>query len=266
MQSDDNPSKKRNDGAKKSKTELIAFINGHTILADNWYDETKKFFSQHPDVDIVGGPQLTSKDDSLFERASGYALSSVLGSANVGGRYKPRGLNLNADETHLTSANLICKRELFKKVKFDESIYPGEDPKFISDAKNAGLKIAYSPEIVVYNKRRKDLKGLFKQIFNYGKVRTQKESLKETLKKPFFIVPSLFVIYMAFLPFLSFVHFLFLAPLFLYIFLCIVFGLYESLKNRELRSIFMVASIFVTIHISYGLGMLYGLVKNRIVK
>src|SRR3989344_7688472 len=63
-----NPSENRNRGIKKAKTELVAFLNAHSILTDNWIDEVKKFFKDHPEIDIVGGPQLTLKDDPLFER------------------------------------------------------------------------------------------------------------------------------------------------------------------------------------------------------
>ena len=149
-----NPSENRNMGVKKSKTNFVAFINGHTSLSDNWAEKVEKFFLEHPEIDIVGGPQLTPRDSGLFERASGYAFESAFGAAGVNARYKPSKLNLNADETMITSANLICKKEVFKKVQFDESIYPGEDPKFISDARKAGLKVAYSPDdgkyLVIY--------------------------------------------------------------------------------------------------------------------
>jgi len=78
-----NPSSNRNRGWKKAKTPLIGFINAHTILTNSWAKEVKKFFSKYPKVDIVGGPQLTQKNENFFARASGYALSSIFGTANL---------------------------------------------------------------------------------------------------------------------------------------------------------------------------------------
>ena len=50
-------------------------------------------------------------------------------------------LNLNADEKSITSANLICKKEVFKKIEFNSKLYPGEDPRFIEDAKAINKEI-----------------------------------------------------------------------------------------------------------------------------
>ncbi len=258
-----NTSRNRNLGVKKAKTPLVAFINGHTVLPDNWADEVAKFFLNYKDIDIVGGPQLNHEKDPLFAKISGYAMSSIFGTADVSTRYKPKVLNLNADERSLTSANLICKRKVFRKVKFDESIYPGEDPKFIADARKAGFKVAYSPHIISYNKRRPNFSALSRQVFNYGRVRPQKESFVETLKKPFFLVPSLFLIYLLILPTLFVINSLFILPLLLYILLSLSFSLYEGIKNKSLTAIFMLPLIFLVIHLSYGVGFIYGLLLKK---
>lgn len=258
----ENPSKNRNRGIKKAKTELVAFLNAHSILTENWPKKVHEFFKAHPEIDIVGGPQLTSKNDSLFERASGHALSSIFGAAEVSARYKIKKLNLKANEKHLTSANLICRKKVFKKIKFDENLWPGEDPKFISDAINANFKVAYSPDIVIYHKRRPTIRALSKQIFNYGFTRTKKESLIETLKKPIFLIPSLFLMYLAFLPTLAFLHYLFIIPLLLYLILNIFFSILEAIKNTDLLAIFVIPLLFLIIHLSYGIGFLYGLLIN----
>ena len=263
-----NPSKNRNEGFKKAKTKFIAFINGHTILSQGWERQVEKFFSEHPELDIVGGPQLNYEKDTFFAKTSGYALSSIFGAAAARARYKPGKLNLNAGETEITSANLICKREVFDKVKFDENLYPGEDPKFISDAKKAGFKIAYSPDIIVYNKRRENLKELAKQIFNYGRMRPKIGNLKETLKNPFFIIPSLFSIYLAVILalflFSAKINWLFYAPLILYALISIFSSFFVSLKNNDMKSFFLLLLIYLTIHLSYGLGLIYGTIKNAL--
>lgn len=261
-----NPSANRNRGIKKAKTELIAFLNAHTIITENWVKEVEKFFKNNPEIDMVGGPQLTSKEEPLFVRASGYALSSIFGAGEASTRYKPKNINLNANEKHITSANLICKRRLLKKIKFDENIYPGEDPKFIDEAKKSGFKIAYSPNIYVYHKRRKNFKDLIKQIFSYGMTRPQKENLLETIKKPLFLIPSIFVIYLALLPTLALVHYILLFPILLYIISSLCFGLYESVKNKDPLALFLLLPLFFSIHISYGAGFIYGTIKNGIKK
>jgi len=262
VETGNNTSRNRNNGIKKAKTELVAFTNAHTVLKPDWLTQVEKFFKKHPEIDIVGGPQLNYSKEKFFARTSGYALSSLFGACIMSKRYSQGKLTLNADETIVTSANLICKKEVFKKVKFDENIYPGEDPKFISDAKSAGFKIAYTPEIVVYNLRRNSFSELFKQIFNYGRVRPKKESIFETIKRPYFLGPTLFLVYLLILPTLSIISRYFLAPGLIYLILNLVFSIYESTRNKEFKSAFVLPFIFLTIHLSYGLGFLVGLVEK----
>ena len=276
-----NPSRNRNKGIKKAKTEFIAFINGHTVLSNNWAKEVVKFFLNYPEIDIVGGPQLNYKEDNFFANTSGYALASIFGSAKISQRYGGKKLNLEADETQLTSANLICRKKVFKSVKFDENIYPGEDPKFISDSKKAGFKVAYSPKIVVYNRRRENILALIKQIFNYGIVRPKKESLLETAKRPFFLVPSIFLIYLAFLAAymlssqiitggginisgvdLKILNFWLLSPLLLYLILNLSFSLANAIKKKSAPAFFILPFIYLAIHISYGAGFLVSLANK----
>ncbi len=259
-----NPSENRNRGIKKIKTEFVGFMNGHTIAPNNWSFNVINFFLNNPEIDIVGGPQITSKDENNFGRICGYALSSPFGSGGVYKRYCGKKTIFNADESHLTSANLICRKKVFEKVRFDESIYPGEDPKFISDAKFTGFKIAYSPEIIVYNKRRENLISLAKQIFNYGKTRPKKEKFIVTLKKPYFVIPTLFFLYLLFLPTLAIFNKLFFIPVILYFMLMVIFTIIESIKNKDTLAIILLPFIFFIIHMSYGGGFLYGLLIKRL--
>lgn len=256
-----NPSRNRNIGIKKAKGDFVAFINAHTMLSKKWEEKIHLFFKKYPEIDIVGGPQLNHKSENFFAKSSGFALGSIFGSAVVSPRYKGTQLNLNADETQITSANLICKKKVFKKLRFDENIYPGEDPKLISDAKKSGFKVAYSPEIITYNKRRTGPLPLAKQIYGYGKTRPEKESFAETLRKPFFLVPSLFLIYIILLPLLFLINPLFILPLYLYIVLNLIFSIYESIINESYLSLLILPFLFLIIHISYGIGFLKGLSK-----
>jgi len=264
-----NPSDNRNRGAKESKGDIIAFLDDDAVIDENLLKNAEEFFEKYKDVDIVGGAQLTPKWQKGFAKISGYALSSKFGAWKMGNRYSQQKLNLDADETMLTSANLFCKREVMKKIQFDTKLFPGEDPKFIEDAKKIGFKVAYSPDLILYHKRRETIKDLIKQIASYGKTRTKKESFFETLKKPFFLIPSIFLIYIIFLLIIliikglfnvsvSFYDILLFFPLIFYIWIDLLFSLYESIKNRDIKAIFLLPLIFPIIHLSYGFGMIKG--------
>tara|TARA_Y100000034_G_scaffold19272_1_gene21685 strand:- start:6726 stop:7685 length:960 start_codon:yes stop_codon:yes gene_type:complete len=277
-----NPSDNRNKGATNAKGEIIGFLDDDAVVDEDLLKNVEEFFKEHQNIDIVGGPQLTPYDEIGFAKISGYALSSKFGAWNLSQRYSRKKLNLNADEGSITSANLFVKKNVIDKIKFDSNLFPGEDPKFIDDAKKYGFNVAYSPDLIIYHRRRPNIKSLIKQIFNYGKVRPAKESFISTLKKPFFLIPSVFFIYLIILLVLSIsnptitagvigignntnylsLNFLLFVPLFLYIFINLGFSAYDSIKNKAYRAIFILPFIYPIIHVSYGIGMIYGHLKK----
>jgi len=275
-----NPSENRNKGFDRAKGEYIIFLDDDAKINADYLKNVERFFEKHPYVDIVGGPQLTPEDDRGFAKISGYGLSSYFGAWKISQRYSCNEEDCDVDETFLTSANLISRGKVMDKVKFEPKLFPGEDPKFISDARKLGFKAAYSPEIIIYHRRRASVKGLAKQIFNYGKVRPLKESFFETLKMPFFLVPSLFLIYLVLLIGsvlinpqitgnvigikINEISFWWFAPLIFYLVLVLLFTIYDSAKNKNFRAIFLLPFIYPLIHLSYGAGMIYGYLKKYI--
>jgi len=280
-----NPSENRNKGAAKSNGEIIAFLDDDALVKKNYLQKAEEFFNKHPEIDIVGGPQLSPEDDGRFAKISGYGLMSKFGAWSVAHRYSLRDENLDADESMLTSANMLCRKSVMNKIKWDTKFFPGEDPKFIEDAKKAGLKIAYSPDIIVYHKRRPTVRLFMKQMFNYGKTRPFKESFFQTMKMPFFLVPSAFAAYLFLLLLLIGTNFaltgnvfssnillinnvplfskIYVIPLAVYIVLAFLFAVNDSVKNKHFNAVFFLPFIYFLIHISYGYGMIWGYVKKN---
>lgn len=277
-----NASNNRNKGAAKSKGEIVAFLDDDAVVDRNLLKNAADFFKEHKEIDIVGGPQLTPKDDGGFARISGYALSSKFGAWKMANRYEGKKLNLKADGDSLTSANLFCRKEVVQKVKFDPALFPGEDPKFIEDARKQGFTVAYSPHLIVHHRRRPSVKQFVKQIFNYGRVGPFKESFSETLKKPFFLGPSIFLIYLiVIIAFIianpsitgNIVGFSkqptvlgsLLWPLIIYLWLDLLFSIFETTKNAHTSALVPLFFIFPLLHLSYGAGRIYGYIKKLVI-
>ncbi len=275
-----NPSENRNKGVDEATGDIVVFLDDDAVAHEAILRLADKFFNEHPEIDIVGGPQLTPGDEKGFAKISGYALCSKFGGWSTSNRYGSKELNLDVDNTYLTTAIMFCKREVFDKVRFDETLFPGEDTKFIIDAKKEGMKAAYHPGLIVYHRRRPTIKAFVKQIFNYGKVVPSWQSPSEAMKKPFFLIPSVFLLYLAvmlggiiinsevakyffgiFSKDFSLASLLFV-PLLLYLALALIFSVYESLKNRDLRGIVFLPFIFLLMHLTYGAGVIYGYVKD----
>src|SRR3989344_66492 len=82
-----NASENRNNGVKKAKGEIIAFIDDDAAVDKNWLKNAEELFKKH-DADILGGPQLTPKDDKFFAKMFGGAIESFWCSYKMSNRYK----------------------------------------------------------------------------------------------------------------------------------------------------------------------------------
>ncbi|MEP6662779.1 MAG: glycosyltransferase family 2 protein [Verrucomicrobiota bacterium] len=251
-----NPSANRNRGAARATTSLVGFTNAHTILSNNWVERVEEVFKRYPEIDILGGPQLNYPGDSYFARVNGDALASSFCTGKMSVRYRPGPFNLNADETSLTSANLICRRSVFEKIRFDETIYPGEDPKFVTEARNAGFRLAYAPGVIVFNRRRQNFFALGKQVFNYGWARVRKESLAQLLKHPVFFAPTGIILYLLSLPSVLIFGCFWLFPLWVYLFFAVLAAGKRAVECRRWGYFITLPFLFLWIHISYGMGFL----------
>ncbi len=249
----------RNNGVKSSKGEIIIFLDDDALIEKNFLASIDSFFLRNSEIDILGGPQLTPETDGFFARSNGYVLSNPFAMPAVYKRYKKSIETLDADSSYITGALLICRRNIFKSLNFNRNIYPADDVNLINLAKEKGFKVAYSPDVFIYHRRRANLKALIKQIFDYAKSRTSLGIKKQTnFQLVLFSIPSLFVLYLLLLPTLLFFSKLFLLPLLAYILLALVFSIYEGIINKNMSSIIVLPFIFLTVHVSYGLGFLSG--------
>ncbi len=255
-----NPSKQRDMGIKKAKYEKLVFLDDDAYIESDFLSNIKNFFDKYPDYDIVGGVQLTPDSDSKFSKISGIALSSFFGAYRMKNRYIATKLNLDACEKDITSAICIIKKSVFNKISsFNPKYFPGEDPDLFIRAKEKNCKIAYDPNIKIYHKRRPSFLSFVEQIYFYGKVRPR---ISKNILSSVFIFPSLFLIYLVFLPALIFFHWLFLLPLLMYIILAILSSLYESIKAKDPLAFVLLPFLYLAMHLTYGIGYIYGLFER----
>src|SRR3989344_274064 len=258
-----NPSENRNNGIKKAKGKIIGFIDDDALLDKNILKNAERFFENNRDIDIIGGPQLTPKTDGWFARVSGYALESYFGTSKMSKRYKVGKLDLNADENSLTSANCFARRSVFKKIDgFNVKLYPGEDPEFFARAKKNGFRIAYVPNVVIYHRRRATLPKFMEQFFKYGYFRLKKEKFMGTNPGILFFLPSFFVLYMVLMPFFSMVNYIFLFPFLVYAVISLFASIFTAFKKLDFLALFALPFIFLMLHLSYGFGMIYYMIKD----
>jgi GT2 family glycosyltransferase len=253
------PSVKRNIGVKNAKGKIIAFIDDDAYPEREWINKALKYL-KFDQVGIVGGPNLTPKESSVLEKASGDIFSSFLGAGSFALRYsakKSRVVN------ELPSCNLFVKKELFNKVNgFDTSLLTAEDAKLCFGVKKLGKKVVYAPDLIVYHHRRKLFLPHLKQVFIYG--RDKAFLVKEDFSKDklFYFFPSLFVIGLLIGLILSFFSFYIKVTYLCVIFIYLILDLVSSLKVSLKRAYLVFIGTILT-HLSYGLGFIWGLLRKK---
>lgn len=258
------PADKRDMALQYAEGEMFAFIDDDAYPRADWLKNAVKYF-ERAEVGAVGGPAVTAPEDDIWQQASGKIYESFLCSGGYVYRYLPRQ-EREADD--LPSVNLIVRRNVFEKIGgYDSNYYPGEDTKLCLDIVESGMKIIYSPDVLVYHHRRKVFRQHLKQATNYAKHRGYfAKALPKTSCKPAYFIPSLFVIGLVAGPILScfvpILWYFYFAVIMLYLILLIC-----SIRKAGSVSVWLLtfSGIIVT-HIGYGVMFIRGLCSKELLR
>ena len=186
--------KKRNIGSGIAKGELIAFTDDDTILREDWIRNAIKHLKENENYVGVGGPNFTPKEGLPFAKAVG----RIFGSKFLFSFRYTIGHAKAKEIAHNPTCNYIIKKTIVNEIKFHDTLWPGEDAEFDIRVLDAGYKILYAPNVVVWHHRRSRPTAFLKQMFNYGKTRAQ-----VTKMHPSSFDPRYFVFVFAFLVLMS---------------------------------------------------------------
>ncbi|OIR11966.1 MAG: hypothetical protein BEU05_03315, partial [Marine Group III euryarchaeote CG-Bathy2] len=160
---------KRNRGVAAAQGEFIAFTDDDTILREDWLRAAVKHLVQNPDYAGVGGPNFTPREGLPFAKAVGRIFGSkfLFRFRYTAGHGEPREVD------HNPTCNYVLRREAVASVGFHPTLWPGEDVEFDIRLQQAGHRILYAPDVVVWHHRRSRPLAFLRQMFNYGVTRAQ---------------------------------------------------------------------------------------------
>lgn len=262
------PSDKRNLGVNLSLGEYIAFIDSDCLADPNWLLTAVECLKDES-VGAVGGPNLTPLDDSLLAKCSGYIFSSFFGTGPLGqARYVCKGITREVQKNDLILCNVVVRKDAYQKAGgFDPKLYPGEEINLFSKLSDIGYKLLYSPDLIVYHKRRPLFEPHLKQIFGYGKGRGQAVRHREDAFSYLLLIPIFFSLGVIASPFLvllnSLFRYLVYAGLLTYFILDLLFSLHITLKEKKVIIFPLLLISFFLHHLLYGIGLLSGLVFGK---
>lgn len=263
------PAEKRDLALKYAKGKVLAFLDDDAYPKRDWLKKMIHSF-RDSEVGAVGGAAITPSSDGILQKVSGAVFESYLGGGPARNRYLCLGDHYECDDW--PTVNLLVWRDVFAEVGgFDSAFYPGEDTKLCLDIINAGYKIIYDPEGIVYHHRRSDLLKHFKQIGNYSLHRGYfvKKYPKTSLRLSYF-VPSIFVGYLIvlvlFRPAILYSLFSILLhlPFVAYSLGLIADALIIAVRWKNIFVGLLTAPMIFLTHIWYGVRFVWGLILPKL--
>ncbi len=246
-------------GLNKSKGNVIIRLDGHSKIASDFLSNIIRLFDEI-DVECIGGP-TKHISSGITGISISIAQTQKFGVGNALFRQE-----IKKGEYVDTLAFGAYKRKVFRDIGgYDEELVRNQDDEFSLRLQQNGGKIWLDPSIKSYYYPRVSLLKLFKQYFQYGffKIRVfQKRRALASIRQ---IIPFLFVIYLILTTLMWVINikylFLICSPLIIYFSTGLLVALNSFFKRRrDFLSILILPITFFTLHLSYGLGFLIGLV------
>jgi len=255
----DNPqrlaSAARNVAIQQSTGQYILLVDGHCEIPSNRYFIDLVDAFERSGADCLGRPQpLNVSHATKLQQAIAQARSSWLG-------HHPKSYIYSSQEVDCpaTSVAIAYRRSVFEKVGyFDERFDACEDCDMNHRIDKASLKCRLIPNLTMKYHPRNSLRGLFRQLYRYGRgrvrlMRKHPDSFQIITKLPaimFAIIAGLFVSWA--MPFLLTFYF---AAMVVYVMVVFATSIWESIKKRDSRLLLWLPVVFVTIHAGAGTGI-----------
>jgi succinoglycan biosynthesis protein ExoA len=247
-----------NIGLRHAEGKIIVRVDGHAVLSANYLQQCQKYLVR-TGAECVGGV-IISQSSTFIGRAISLAMSSPFGVGNA--RFRTSGKEGPVDSVAFGA----YRRSVFDEVGyFDEELVRCQDDEFNYRLRKHGGRIYFTPAIrSVYYVRTRPT-ALWKQYFQYGFWKTRVMQKHPGMMQPRQFAPALFVLILFFSGLIGFFFqwsgWLLLTVVLAYILLsltsAVVIGCKHGLSYTPL-----LPGLFLTLHLSYGFGFLFGLIKH----
>ena len=253
-----------NIGIKQAKGEAIMLMGGHATYSRDYISKSIKYLKEYEADNVGGVVKIISKDNTLIAKAIVLASSSFFGAGNA--YYKTR--NLKGAKFVETVFGGCYKREIFEKIGyFNENLIRTQDLEFNLRLRKSGGRILLCPDIVAYYFIRSDIRSFCRYNFiNSFWVTYPRRFLPYMPVSWRHLVPLLFVISLTLALLLSllssFFFWLFLSIAGVYLLSNLIFSFMIAFREKNIGYMFVVPVLFVLLHVGYGLGSLWGLIRS----
>ncbi len=248
----------RNIGVRNSRGEVILVVDGHCELTDRQHFRRLASAFTRSNADCIGRPQpLNVAGATTLQRAIAAARSSRLG-------HLPASFIYSSSERFVPAKSVAVayRREVFDRVGyFDETFDACEDVEFNHRIDLAGLKCFFTPEVAVHYAPRNTLRGLFRQLFRYGRGRARLLRKHPETFSASSLVPGLFVAGVLLGPLAGLIWsplaVVYLATLLFYAAIVVAGSFLAVGNSKDFKRIGWLPLVFATVHVGAGTGLLW---------
>lgn len=263
-----NPGRARNQIIDHIDNGWICFLDDDVELPEDYFQTAMEFFKLHTEINIFGGPDLAPQKPTAFQQSLALAQMTFLASAHT--RYRHGGSSSQDPIYHFSKTgeelilcNLWVHSRIFLKtnIRFPNDYKRNEENILIHRLKRQGEVFVFIHKMKVFHFKKNSFKSLYQAIASSSYHRTKSFFDFPDSFHPLYLIPSLFVLYLASLCFRS--DQIYLAPLILYFILSFTSSFFVILSQKKpYRFIGRVMILQVFINLSYGLGMLLAVIKE----
>lgn len=260
---DTGPGEKRDVGMHTGGGEFFAFIDDDAVPRTDWLTEAVRIF-QDTSIGAVAGPGVTPDRSSWAERAGGAFYESWLGSGPYRYRFRP-GRRRYVDD--YPAYNLIVRRSAAEHVKgWGTGFYGGEDTVICLALVEAGWRIVYDPNVVVFHQRRPVMRRHLAQLGNVGMHRGYfVKAYPQTSLRPSYFLPTVGTLALAGLVLASILNIKARGALGIAVGGYVIGGIVVGLTEGDEPSIaFALPAVALASHITYGFQFVRGLLTSRL--
>lgn len=255
----------RNFGLKHAEYDHIAFIDADCVAPSSWLSRLATGFELHrakdralagvggSNVSIAQGPGRFVQALTVITKSFWWHHGSIQGKVIDRETFVP----------HIPTLNVLYDKRMVEAVGgFDVAMHNiGEDEDLSYRLSAKGYKLLYLPQAHIWHKLRYTVTSWAKKMFSYGMGRAWLLRKHPRAFSFLYLAPIGLVLTMP-LVLLSLVSFIFLVPL---IYFAVIFfvSLVEGFRASRLSLLPEIMLAFVTTHLLYGLGEIYGFCGGR---
>lgn len=240
-------------GIHFKEADYYQIVGARQILSTNYLQKAIDILNSDTSIWCVGGAVenvYINYESEMIAKAMSTSFGMGLGNFRT----------LKKSDFTDTVGTPMYPKFIFEKIGFfDEDLIRNQDDDFNFRVSKAGGKIWFEADIELKYYVRGNLKGLFRQFFQYGywKVFVNKKHKVVTTYRQ--MIPPLFVFSILLYPIISLVS-IFHSAMNIVISLYILLGIIQSARlSKNITDTFYILITFPTLHFSYGLGYLLGI-------